>query len=73
MEDLKRMSRVFWTACAGIAVCLGGTVYTAVQRHKETRAMEAAVGLIPVPAFPGQTTSRQNPAPIAPGFPVPAR
>ena len=74
MEDLKRMSMVFWTAVAGVVICLGGTIYTAVQRHNELKATEAAVGIIPVPALPGQPSgNRIAPAPAQPGIPVPAR
>jgi hypothetical protein len=69
MEDLKRMSIVFWTACVGIVICLGGTIYTAVVRHHEAQAARAEVGNIPMPA--GLTAP---PVPKDPNaIPVPAR
>jgi hypothetical protein len=69
MEDLKRMSLVFWAATAGIIVCLGGTITTALRNHHQAQAIEAQVGKIPVPS--GLTAPT---APAAPnGIPVPAR
>jgi hypothetical protein len=72
MEDLKRMSIVFWAATAGIVLCLGGTIYTAVERHRQAQAMDAQVGRIPVPM--GITSPPQREAVKDPNaIPVPAR
>jgi hypothetical protein len=72
MEDLKRMSIVFWAATAGIVLCLGGTIYTAVERHHQAQAMDAQVGRIPVPV--GISTAPQKEGIKDPNaIPVPAR
>ncbi len=77
MEDLKRMSWIFWSAVGGLVICLGGTAYTAVVRHEELKAIEAQVGKIPVPALPSADSAAQAPrmAPVANpnNIPLPAR
>ncbi|MDR3608683.1 MAG: hypothetical protein P4M08_15070 [Oligoflexia bacterium] len=76
MKDLKRMTIVFWASVAGVAICLGGTIYTVLAQHRVKQAFEASAPRIPVPAIaPGQLQHAPEPAqPANPGnIPVPAR
>jgi hypothetical protein len=47
---MKALTYLFYSAVAGIGVCLVMTVVTAIHEHKEQKAKEAAPLSIPLPA-----------------------
>ncbi len=47
---MKALTYVFFSAVAGIGVCLAMTIVTAIHQHQEKKAAESAPISIPLPA-----------------------
>jgi hypothetical protein len=47
---MKAITYVFYSAIAGVAVCLVMTIVTAIHQHQEKKAAESAPISIPLPA-----------------------
>jgi hypothetical protein len=54
---MKAMTTLFYTAVAGIGVCLAMTIVTAIHQHREKKAAESAPISIPLPAQAPATPS----------------
>jgi hypothetical protein len=47
--DIKKLTVIFGTCVAGIVVCFGMSVYTAIQESHQKKVVETQV--VPVPAI----------------------
>lgn len=49
-KDMKAFTYIFYSAVAGVGVCLVMTIVTAVHQHQVKKAVESAPLTIPLPA-----------------------
>ena len=47
---MEKLASIFWTAVAGIVICLGGGIYTAI--HNRPVKVNKPRAVIPIPALP---------------------
>jgi hypothetical protein len=76
MRELKIMTGIVYFCVAGVAVSLGGGIYTAIQLHREANAPHPSVFPTPASGAPGApgTTSAPAVQHTAPGgLPTPAQ
>lgn len=72
MRDLKIMTGIVYFCVAGVAVSLGGGIYTAYRTHQEKTAPRG-VNALPTPAADSQPGASAPVAPPAGGaLPTPA-